>query len=84
MTRWVSTRNGWWTRSRRGRCCSSPPTTIAWCHRTESEALFARAGEPKKLVVLHGWGHYEVYTGEAFRQVMAETLAWYRMHLPSR
>ena len=50
----------------------------------ESEALFARAGEPKKLVVLHGWGHYEVYTGEAFRQVMAETLAWYREHLPAR
>jgi hypothetical protein len=49
----------------------------------ESEALYAHAGEPKKLVVLHGWGHYEVYTGEAFRQVMTETVAWYRQHLPS-
>ncbi len=48
----------------------------------ESEALYRRAGEPKKLVTLRGWGHYEVYTGEAFRQVMAETLAWYRQHLP--
>ena len=37
----------------------------------ESEAMYRRAGEPKKLVMLHGFGHYEVYTGEAFRQVMA-------------
>ncbi len=51
--------------------------------RDESEALFARAGEPKKLVVLKNWGHYEVYAGDAFRQVMAPTLAWYREHLPA-
>jgi dipeptidyl aminopeptidase/acylaminoacyl peptidase len=50
----------------------------------ESEALHARAGEPKKLVVLKGFGHYEVYGGEAFRQVMDETLGWYRTHLPAR
>lgn len=50
----------------------------------ESEALYARAGEPKKLVVLKGFGHYEVYGGEAFRQVMEATLAWYRGHLPAR
>ncbi len=49
----------------------------------ESEALYAKAGEPKKLVVLPGWGHYEVYTGEAFRQVIAPTIAWYREHLPA-
>ena len=50
----------------------------------ESEALYARAGEPKKLVVLQGFGHYEVYAGEALRQVMEATLAWYREHLPPR
>ena len=44
----------------------------------------ARAGEPKKLVVLKGFGHYEVYGGDAFRQVMEETLAWYGTHLPAR
>jgi pimeloyl-ACP methyl ester carboxylesterase len=33
----------------------------------ESEAMYARAGEPKKLVMLNGFGHYEVYEGEAFR-----------------
>jgi dipeptidyl aminopeptidase/acylaminoacyl peptidase len=49
----------------------------------ESEALYARAGEPKKLVVLKHWGHYEVYTGEAFRQVMAPTLAWFGQYLPA-
>jgi uncharacterized protein len=49
----------------------------------ESEALYARAGEPKKLVVLKGWGHYEVYAGEAFRQVIEPTLAWYRQYLPA-
>ncbi|HML14928.1 MAG TPA: alpha/beta fold hydrolase [Xanthobacteraceae bacterium] len=50
----------------------------------ESEAMYARAGEPKKLVILKGVGHYEVYGGEPFRGVMEETLAWYRAHLPAR
>jgi len=50
----------------------------------ESEALFAKAGEPKKLVVLKGWGHYEVYAGEAFRQVMAPTVAWFQQYLPAK
>ena len=50
----------------------------------ESEALYARAGEPKKLVVLHGFGHYEVYEGEAFRQVMQAASEWYWEHLPAR
>ncbi|HJS84448.1 MAG TPA: alpha/beta hydrolase [Acetobacteraceae bacterium] len=50
----------------------------------ESEAMYRHAGEPKKLVVLQGWGHYEVYTGECFRQVMDATLAWYGDHLPAR
>lgn len=49
----------------------------------ESEALYAKAGEPKKLIVLKGWGHYEVYAGEAFRQVIEPTLEWYRQHLPA-
>jgi fermentation-respiration switch protein FrsA (DUF1100 family) len=50
----------------------------------ESRALYERAGEPKKLMVLNGFGHYEVYAGEALRQVMAATLAWYREHLPAK
>ena len=50
----------------------------------ESESLYAKAGEPKKLIVLKGWGHYEVYAGEAFRQDIASTLAWYQHYLPAR
>jgi dipeptidyl aminopeptidase/acylaminoacyl peptidase len=48
----------------------------------ESAELFRRAGEPKRLVVLRGFGHYEVYTGDCFRQVMEHTLVWYRQYLP--
>ena len=50
----------------------------------ESEALYRRAGEPKRLVVIPNCGHYEVYAGEPFVAVMTETLAWYRKHLPPR
>ena len=48
----------------------------------ESAQLYARAGEPKKLVVLKGYGHYEVYAEPAFREVMQATLSWYQEHLP--
>jgi len=47
----------------------------------ESIQLHARAGEPKKLVVLEGYGHYEVYMEPAFSRVMQATVAWYREHL---
>ena len=50
----------------------------------ESRSLYAHAGEPKKLVVLEGYGHYDVYAEPAFGEVMAATLDWYRAHLPAR
>jgi fermentation-respiration switch protein FrsA (DUF1100 family) len=50
----------------------------------ESENLYARAGEPKKLVVLQGYGHYEVYVEPAFNAVMDATLDWYRTYLLAR
>jgi dipeptidyl aminopeptidase/acylaminoacyl peptidase len=50
----------------------------------ESESLYARAGEPKKLVVLRGYGHYEVYTEPAFSEVMRAALDWYGQYLPAR
>ena len=50
----------------------------------ESIELYRRAGEPKKLVVLEGFGHYEVYLEPAFSAVMQATLAWYRQYLPTR
>ena len=50
----------------------------------ESEQLYAHAKEPKKLVVLKGYGHYEVYEEPAFSEVMAAALDWYQQYLPAR
>ena len=50
----------------------------------ESIELYRRAGEPKKLVVLEGYGHYEVYMEPAFSKVMQATVAWYQQYLPAR
>ncbi len=50
----------------------------------ESVLLYEKAGEPKKLVILKGYGHYEVYVDPAFTEVMDETVAWYQTHLPAR
>ncbi|MCA8927767.1 MAG: alpha/beta hydrolase [Alphaproteobacteria bacterium] len=50
----------------------------------ESHALYEKAGEPKKLVTLNGFGHYEVYVEPAFSQVMDETVAWFRQYLPAK
>lgn len=50
----------------------------------ESASLYAKAGEPKRLVVLKGYGHYEVYAEPAFSEVMNETVAWFTAHLPAR
>ena len=50
----------------------------------ESEQLYAQAKEPKKLVVLKGYGHYEVYQEPAFSEVMSATLDWYQQYLPAR
>ncbi len=50
----------------------------------ESEQLYAHAKEPKKLVVLKGPGHYEVYVEPAFSEVMKATMEWYEEHLPVR
>ena len=50
----------------------------------ESEQLHANAKEPKKLVVLKGYGHYEVYQEPAFSEVMSATLDWYRQYMPPK
>ena len=49
----------------------------------ESEQLYSHAKEPKKLVVLKGYGHYEVYQEPAFSEVMAAALDWYHEHMPA-
>ena len=50
----------------------------------ESQSLYDHAGEPKKLIVLKGYGHYDVYAEPALGEVMAATLSWYRAHLPAQ
>jgi dipeptidyl aminopeptidase/acylaminoacyl peptidase len=47
----------------------------------ESEALYARAGEPRRLVVLRGYSHYEVFTPPALDEVMSETIGWLARYL---
>jgi pimeloyl-ACP methyl ester carboxylesterase len=49
----------------------------------ESVSLYNKAGEPKALVMLSGYGHYEVYTEPAFSEVMAPTVEWFSRHLPA-
>src|SRR4029453_15082990 len=79
-----SRRSGSSTGSRRARGSSSPPTPAAARRRPPGGAAqpSGRGGEPKKLVVLEGYGHYEVYLEPAFGEVMRETLAWYKRSLP--
>ena len=47
-------------------------------------SLYEKAKDPKKLVLLPGFGHYEVYARPAFDSVMKETVAWFEQHLPAR
>src|SRR5262249_10469873 len=44
----------------------------------ESASLFQHAGEPKRLVVLEGFGHYDVFASPALDQVMAEAIPWFQ------
>ena len=81
--RWASIQNGWWIKLRRVRSCLSLRTTTVSCRLRSPKILYARAGEPKKLVILKGYGHYEVYVEPAFSEVMAATLDWYRHLSPS-
>lgn len=50
----------------------------------DCQSLFDKAKEPKRLAVIPGVGHYEVYAKPAFDHVMRETVAWFHTHLPAR
>ncbi|MDD9908043.1 MAG: alpha/beta fold hydrolase [Rhodospirillaceae bacterium] len=49
----------------------------------ESESLYEKAGEPKKLITLRGYGHYEVYVEPAFSEVMTPTVEWFQTYMPA-
>ncbi len=51
------------------------------CPKEEYEAMYARAGEPKKLVVLPGLRHYDVYAGDGARQTADLAVDWFQEHL---
>lgn len=44
-------------------------------------ALYEAAAEPKKLVVIPGIRHYDIYSGEALERSIAEEVAWFQEHL---
>lgn len=48
----------------------------------ESEILYERAGEPRKLVIVPGATHVDFYLSEAFSQVTNLSLDWFRHYLP--
>ena len=50
----------------------------------DCQILFEKAKEPKKMVLLPGVGHYEVYSKPAFDTLMLETVDWYKTYLPAR
>ena len=47
----------------------------------EFRSVFARAGEPKKLVILPGIRHYEIYRGEPLERSAREAVDWFNLHL---
>lgn len=47
----------------------------------EFRAVLTRAGEPKKLVVLPGIRHYEIYQGEPLERSAREAVDWFTLHM---
>jgi alpha-beta hydrolase superfamily lysophospholipase len=61
------------------------PAADALISKNELVSLYSRAPEPRKLVMLEGLEHHEVYDdGRGFAPVMAATLEWLGEHLPAR
>lgn len=55
----------------------------------EAQSLFAKARPPKKLVVLEDMVHYDIYKwrdlfGRGFEQVVENSNAWFKEHMPAR
>lgn len=68
------------------------PRAILWIHTDkdelvplfEAQSMYAKARQPKKLVVLENMVHDDVYRGEGFEQTVHHTNAWFQEHLPAR
>jgi len=79
-----------WRPEERAHLISPRPILIIGCERdgvapvVEAESLYAKAREPKRLVVIPDAYHHDVYRGinpQVFETVMQETLAWFRAYL---
>ena len=66
------------------------PRPILWIHAEEdmlvpaeeSQRMYDLAREPKKLVMLKGLGHWDVYRGAGLEAVAAAAIAWYGEWMP--
>jgi fermentation-respiration switch protein FrsA (DUF1100 family) len=68
------------------------PRAICWIHPEkdalvplyEAQSLFAKARDPRRLVVLEGMEHAAIYVGEGRDRVIEETIKFFREHCPAR
>jgi len=47
----------------------------------ESKSMYLKAHEPKKLIAIEGFKHYELYHGPGFEHVMNHSSEWFAQHL---
>jgi hypothetical protein len=47
----------------------------------ESQSMYREAHEPKKIVAINGYKHYELYHGAGFEQVMKHSKEWFDRYL---
>ena len=70
------------------------PRAVMWIHTgsnvmvppEESLSMYDRAKEPKKLVILEGYVHYDVYKYKnpvIFEKVMTTAIDWFKQYLPT-
>lgn len=68
------------------------PRAALWIHSAEdrlvpaehSVRMHSAAGEPRRLVLLPGLSHHDVYRGDGMRQVLEVACEWLGRHLPIR
>lgn len=51
---------------------------------TEGQSYFAKAREPRKLVVLDGIKHKDVYAGPGLERLLEQALGWFGEHMPAQ
>ena len=53
-----------------------------WVPLSEAQSLYEKAKEPKKLVVLPGVRHIDIYLDPAIEEVIKNSLDWYNTYIP--